>query len=192
MKSIFQIVLVLVLCGLTQAYVITFEDITDDTYYVGDSFVSGGVQITGEEFFWTGGGSTVSGSATVQASGDAGGTGNEIWFNNINLSFDFSVSPLYGLSLQFGDYGGNENIEINGDQRVVDDIASLNGMTIGGVTLTVVDTGTTGALFAVGSITSFSIGGQEFSIDNVIACIPEPASLILLGLGALVLKSRKR
>lgn len=58
-------------------------------------------------------------------------------------------------------------------------------MNIGGVTVTVLDAGSKGAIFVIGPVNSFSIGGQELAIDNVTACIPEPATLSLLALAAL-------
>lgn len=192
MKRFFHFLLVFMLCGLTPAYVITFETLTlNDTYNVGDSFVSDGVPITGEEFFWLPSGSTTTGFAEVQAGGNAGATGNELWLNNINLDFAFAVSPLQGLSLQFGEYGGNLNFEINGDQQNVASFSALNGMTVGGVMVSVINADGKGAIFATGPISSFSIGGQELAIDNVIACIPEPATLLLLGLGVFLLRKRR-
>ena len=193
MRSAFRVLFFVMLCGLVHASVITFEDLTlTDTYHVGDTFISGGVQITGEEFFWLPTGSTDTGEATVSANGDAGGAGQEIWCNNINLSFDFSFASFEGVSLQYGDLGGNVNLEINGVQHNVQDFPSLDGMTIGGVTVTVVDTGVKGAIFATGPVTSFSIGGQELAIDNVIASIPEPGTLVLLSVGSVgILALRK-
>ena len=197
MKSAFRFLLFVILCSMVHASVITFEDLTvDDEYHVGDTFVSGGIQITGEKFFWLPSDSTDTGFASVQnpVPTNAGGSGKEIWLNNINLSFDFSFAPFEGVSLQYGEYGGNVNLEINGVQHNVADFPLLNGMNIGGAMVTVVDDGTKGAIFATGPIDSFSIGGQELVIDNIIACIPEPATLALLGLGglsALALGKRK-
>ena len=187
MRSAFRFLLFVTLCSLVHASVITFEDLTlTDTYDVGDTFTSGGVQITGEEFFLLPSGSTVTGFATVQATGDAGGSGKEIRLDNINLSFDFGVAPFQGVSLQYGEYGGNVNLEINGVLQNVENFSLLDGLNMGGVIVTVVDAGTQGAIFATGPVNSFSIGGQELAIDNVIACIPEPVTLALLGLGGMV------
>lgn len=193
-RSLLVVLAIIGLSSFGHAYVIDFEDMVapPGTFGVGDSFVTSGVTVTGMEFAWLPSGSTDQGVATLQTDGAAGATGNEIWTNNINLSFGFSVQPLQGLSFQFGDSGGNENISINGDFRNVNSLTELHGLTVGGAVITVIQTGNgQGALFAIGEVSSFAVGGQEFAIDNVIACIPEPASMALLGLGALLLRRRR-
>ncbi len=175
-------------CGLVQGYVVMFEDLPlTQQYIIGNSFSSDGVEITCTTYDP---GATA--FAIVQADGDAGGTGNEIWLNNISLDFAFPIDPLYGLSLQYGEYGGDVIFEINGDLHGAAGFSALHGTMVGGVMVTVVDIGDKGAIFATGPISSFSIGGNELAIDNIIACIPEPATLALLGLGALVLLRRKK
>jgi len=192
MKRSFLLLSNLLLSAMVPAYVITFDNLpVDAEYNVGDSFVSDGVTITGEEYFWPGGTSTLDGFARVENGLKANGSGKEIRFNNINLDFDFAVDPIMGLSLQYGYYGGNINFEINGILQNVNAPALLHGIVVDGVSLTVVNAGAYGAIFATGEISSFSIGGQEFYIDNVIACIPEPATLGLLGLGALLIRRNK-
>lgn len=191
MKRFVYLMLLACFCGFAGAYVVTFEDLDlNEEFHVGDSFISGGMTAAGAEYFWFGGDSSLNGVATVQDDGLAGGAGNEIWFNNINLNFTYAVSPLAGLSLMFADYGGNVNFSINGDLRNVENFSALNGMTIGGATVFVTGTDLSGSIFAIGPVSAFGIGGQELAIDNIIGCIPEPATLVLLGLGGLLVRKR--
>lgn len=88
--------------------------------------------------------------------------------NNVSLDFNFG-SSLAGLTLPFGEYGGNLNININGDFRNFENFADINGLVIGGVKVSVVNGfgNDTGLLQLSGGIGSFSVGGQELWIDNV-------------------------
>ena len=188
------LVLLLVAILLAQnanATVIDFEDTTlGATYNVGGSFTTSGVVVTAGEFFWLPSGSTTTGQAVIQSGGSAGGTGYEVWTNNINLSFDFGL-PCEGLSLQYNDDGGNINLRINGILANVEDFALLPA-TLGGTSVFTTP-GNLGAMFVIGTINSFEIGGQELAIDNVVASlVPEPATLMLLGAGALWVSTRKR
>ncbi len=193
MRSLCYVLSVLILCSVAQAYVISFEDMTSppSTFNVGDTFTSGGINITGQTFI-LGGGGTYDGTATLQANGDAGATGNEIWTSNINLYFDFTADPGQALAIQYGDSGGNENLTINGDFKNVNSLTELDGLTVGGTIVTVIEMANgQGALFAIGPIQSFAIGGQEFAIDNIVVGLPEPATMVLMGLGALLLRRRR-
>jgi len=199
MKSKGFLALLIVATLLAQnasATVIDFEDLTLGTIYnVGDSFTTSGVVITGEEFFWLPSGSTTGGFAEVENGGLAGGAGNELHTNNINLNFDFGII-LTGLALQYGEFGGNINLEINGNLANVGNFANIPA-NLGGTSVFTFDTGTpgqsSGAMFVTGTINSFKIGGQELWIDNVVASpIPEPATLALLGIGALATLTRRR
>lgn len=148
---------------------VDFEDLTlGTTYHVGDSFVDSGVVITAQPFVWSNGTPTSSGYAQVGNAGLAGGSGLEMQVNNINLAFDFG-QPLYGLSLDFGEYGGNLNIEINSDFRNFDNFVDINGLMIGGVKAVVVNGlgNDIGRLLLFGPIQTFFVGGQELWIDNV-------------------------
>ncbi|MCK4246630.1 hypothetical protein KAX14_05290, partial [Candidatus Bipolaricaulota bacterium] len=92
---------------------IDFESLTiGNVYNVGDTFTDSGVTITVLPFQWGNNLWTSGGFAKVVDNGCAGVSGKEINVNNVNLGFNFN-GPLKGLSLNFGEYGGNLNIEIN-------------------------------------------------------------------------------
>ncbi|WP_264322338.1 SdrD B-like domain-containing protein [Zarconia navalis] len=83
---------------------------------------------------------------------------------------DASVAEsVTDLSLVFGEFGGNLNLEINGDFRNFEDFADIDGDTVGGVDVSVVNGfgDDQGTLQLSGDISSFSVGGQELWIDDV-------------------------
>jgi hypothetical protein len=147
---------------------IEFEDLILGTeYHVGDVFTTSGTPIAVKPFQWSNGQWTADGNTRVSNDGNAGGWGKEMWVNNVNLDFNFGV-PISALSLLFGEYGGNVNIEINGDFRNGADFSDFNGLAIGGVMVSVVDFGgSKGRINLDGTIEQFAIGGQELAIDNV-------------------------
>lgn len=147
-----------------------FESLTlGATYHVGDSFVDSGVVVTAQPFVWSNGTPFSGGYAQVGNAGLAGGFGLEMQVNNINLAFDFGQPLLHGLSLDFGEYGGNLNIEINGSFHNFQNFADIHALMIGGVKAVVVNGWgqDMGRLSLFGPIHSFSVGGQELWIDNV-------------------------
>lgn len=149
---------------------VDFEDLASGTMItVPNSFTTAGYSIQTRDFVWGNGTATPSGFAEVSAGGSAGGSGNELQVNNINLVFKFDT-PMNSLKLLFGEYGGNLNIEINGDFVNFEDFAAINGATIGGVGVSVPSGGLgndMGTLELSGSIETFLIGGQELFIDDV-------------------------
>jgi hypothetical protein len=147
-----------------------FEDITEGTQYVfGQTFGSGDVDYTLRAFTWGDGRMTEEGFAQVDPpTALAGGSGLELEVNNVLLDLTFG-GPLGSLTLRYGEYGGNVNVVVNGELQNVDSLPDLNGITIGGVDLSVredVDS-PVGTLSLVGRIESFAIGGQELWIDDV-------------------------
>jgi len=190
------VVAVVMFAQIAIATTIDFEDLTLGTVYnVGDTFTSAGVQITGEQFFQLPSGSTTGGFATVGNGALAGGTGLELGsINNINFRFNFGA-PLDALVLQYGEFGGNINLEINGTLVNVLNFADVAPV-VAGTSVFALDTGTpgqsTGSLFIIGNINSFAIGGQELAIDNIVASVPEPATITMLGFGVLLALKRKK
>ncbi len=163
----------------------SFDDLAlGATYPVGATFTSDNANYEVKTFYFPGATCATpfnGGRAEVQNVGRACGTGRELNLNNVNLRIDFGA-PLEWLTLDFGDYGGNVNLTINGDCRNAADLDDLNGAVVGGAQVWVVSYGapgqSCGALYASGgSIGEFQVGGQEFWIDNVRAC-PEGGAAV--------------
>lgn len=114
-----------------------------------------------------------------------------IRFDLTNLGFEFDR-----VMLEWADFGGSQTLSINGTGVGVSDMLDLPA-TLGGVDITVMETGSapggvTGTLVLVGMIDSFTIGGQEFAIDEVFVLqVPTPGAGGLM-LGAAVLGLRRR
>src|SRR5690606_32762148 len=89
---------------------VDFEEQTPGTEYaVGDTFTVSGVRIPVEEFTWRNGRTTSASMAVVDTNTLAGSIGNDVNTNNMNLSCHFPGTPA-GLTLWFGEYGGNLDI----------------------------------------------------------------------------------
>ena len=137
--------------------------------HIFDRFTDSGAEITVAAFQWGGGDWTTDGFAEITDQGMAGGTGQEVWINNVNLDFKLLGCPFESLVLHFGEYGGNVNIDINGDFRNAEDLLDFDGQIIGGVEVAVVDgdENVPAKMELLGEIRSFAIGGQELAIDDI-------------------------
>lgn len=148
---------------------IDFEQQTSGTvFHVGNTFIDSGVTIEIQAFQWHSGQWTNTGRARIDNRQLAGHLNQDIAAGNTNLSFDFG-SPKERLSIYFGEYGGNLNIKINGDFRNFSNFSEINGATLGGVSISVINGfgNDKGLLRLIGTINSFVIGGQELYIDHV-------------------------
>ena len=159
---------------------IDFEDMpAAGVYGVGATFTADNTglqaQFTGEPFTWSGGGITAAGQTSVDHSNHAGHLGQDMMVNNILVDIDFGAT-VDGVVMNFGEFGGNLNLEINGDFRNFNDFQDVNGLNIGGVNVNVVGGGfgnDVGRLAMSGPISSLKVGGQELWIDHV--CTREKA-----------------
>lgn len=150
------------------------EPALGSTYTVGTGFADSGAQVNGRDFQWSNGVWTSNGFMEIADAAtswcDAGGSGQHLLINNINAEILWPAQLPKGLTLGFGEYGGNVNININGDHVNVEDFALAPGV-IGGVVVSCAGpgctSGGTGVLTLDGPIDSFYIGGQEFCIDDV-------------------------
>ncbi|MEM8782153.1 MAG: hypothetical protein AAGE65_04775 [Planctomycetota bacterium] len=112
--------------------------------------------------------------------------------NNVRLVFDLSgLDPITEASFEFADFGGDENLVVNGVLAEVADFGALPAV-LGGVNVGVTSfTSSTGLVTLTGNITSLEIGGQELGIDNV-TFVPEPAMAGLAIAGVSLMLRRKR
>ena len=162
-----------------------FEDLAlGSTYFTGDTFVTSGSTVKASDFQWSNGIWTSGGFSSVDNGGLAGGSGQDLALNNINLNFIFN-GPVDRIELLFGEYGGNLNIDINGTFVNFANFSDINGTIIDGAFVDVINGfgNDMGSLAITGSINSFAIGGQELWIDNVEFFVPVPAAVWLFGSG---------
>jgi len=164
---------------------VEFEDlILSDTYEVGDTFNvanadnSLSFEVHAKDFTYADGSTTADGIAKVEDGGLAGHNGLELSLDNILLEFVPTSHTPMGLSLLFGEYGGNVNLSINGTLKKAANFSDLDGQVIGGVHVMVPWGGhgnDNGELILGGApIYSFSIGGQELWIDHLCEMIEAP------------------
>ncbi len=110
--------------------------------------------------------------------------------NNISLHFDFSGVGfnVTSVDVEYKEFGGTNNVAVNGyTVHEVDPLTDLPAVVSPGITSSV----NNGILTLAGDIDSFQIGGQELVIDNITA-VPEPMTVVLLGMGAALTLARGR
>ncbi|MFQ5526624.1 MAG: hypothetical protein ACE5GX_10220 [Thermoanaerobaculia bacterium] len=160
---------------------IDFESLPLNTNYnVGDTFSDSGANMTVEPFEWSNSNWTNAGHARVTNAGMAGGSGQDLNTNNVNVDVDFPVTPNV-VHLNFGEYGGNLNIEVNGDFQNFGNFVDIHNTVIGGATATVTNGlgNDQGTLLLSGEINSLSLGGQELWVDDI--CYTEQPGVIADG-----------
>lgn len=138
------------------------------SYNVGDVFTDSGATMTVGPFQWSNSNWTSGGHASIGNTGMAGGSGQELATNNVNVDVGFPVTPNV-IHVSFGEYGGNLNLEVNGDFQNFDNFASIHGTVIGGATVSVTNGfgNDEGTLMLTGEVHSFALGGQELVVDDI-------------------------
>lgn len=162
---------------------ISFDDLAVGTELrVGGQIVSGGVPLRGAAFTFSNGQPFGDGFARVQASSLAGGSGRELMVNNILVEVHLPA-PYQHVQLEFGDFGGNVNLRVNGQLRNVGDLQEISGQVVAGVRVLVQPGPDPHRHRLVLSretepIRSLAIGGQEFFMDDLLYRTPagEPQS----------------
>lgn len=120
--------------------------------------------------------------------------------NNIDARFDFTGLdlPVGILRLEFRDFGGTVDFSLNdGTRYILDDLTDLPSVPEPGYETVVVPPisfNGFGVLTIYGfGIESVQLGGQELVVDRVIATtVPEPATALLMALGAGAMLRRRR
>jgi len=116
-------------------------------------------------------GSTNFGTAEIMAAQPEAGDGQVLWLNNISAVYDLTgVGAVEQVKFEFIDYGGLENLRINGN-LLVDDIDNMGGAVLGGATVVVAYNSylgfIAGEVIITGNVQELAVAGQEFYIDNV-------------------------
>ena len=175
-------------CTATQCMTVTCDDPqTDDcdVEFTHELMTPGGVAIPGAgvtvatedgidlsfDDIVYGTGSTNFGSADIIPAQPEAGDGQVMWLNNITAVYDLSsVGAVDMVKFDFIDYGGGENLRING-ALLIDDITDMNGAVLGGVNVLVAWNTYTGfkagEVVLTGNVQELAVAGQEFYIDNV-------------------------
>ncbi|MCA9198851.1 MAG: VWA domain-containing protein, partial [Planctomycetales bacterium] len=148
--------------------VIDFEDqIVGLQMTVGDIREMSGVMVEATPFFFAPGQFTNEGFARIDDTTLSGGSDHEVVFNNINLDFQFE-KQLEQIEFNFGAFGGQLNLSVNDELVILKSFSEVHGQNVGGAKVEIVaGSERRGVIRITGEIRQFSVGGQEFAVDNV-------------------------
>lgn len=181
------------------AVLIHFDDVPLGQYPVGGGFISAGVEVTIEDMMNPAAPSTIAngGYAEIVNPGMVGpGGGNELKISNALANFSLDdPCPSCTIALFFAEFGNTVNLGINYSILIAADFVDLNGQTIGGALISVIQTpNNQGAMMVInGNVETFQIGGEDLYVDSIfVEAIPEPTTIALLGLGGLSLLVKRK
>jgi hypothetical protein len=159
---------------------VSFEDLeAGAAFNVGDSFTTGTANIDIRAFTLEDGSTVADRQAYIDTRGNAGGDGQELALPKVNVALDFA-DPMEGLTVRFGEHGGNVNLEMNGAFANVGDFQDLNGTRIGGVDVAVASSPDSpmASISFSGRVDSVVLGGQELWLDDVCTGSEPPAGCL--------------
>ena len=188
-------VCVAAICGISPiglAATMEFESVPVGTKYGADFghvpgqvvLTENGIAMSVENFFFQQFTGFFKAEVTVPAND------HELAIDNISVLFDVTALPfnVTSLTLRYAEFGGEDNFAVNGGSILR--LSQLTDIPINvapGMTALVDG----GLIRLTGDVDRVRIGGQELSVDTVVA-VPEPTSLVLLGAGGLLLLRRLR
>jgi hypothetical protein len=149
-----------------------------------DEFIEDGIQMSVEQFFFQ----QFTGFFLADVVGPA--NDHQLAIDNISVLFDltnvgFNVTSL---TLKYLELGGNDNFAVNGGSILqLAELTDIPANVAPGVTALVDG----GLITLTGKINSVLIGGQELTVDTIVA-VPEPTSMILLAAGGVLALRRRR
>jgi len=143
-----------------------FEALTTGQTFTGGNVISGGgVSLSVATAGWVN-----PRHARVDNRRYARGTGLDLNLNNVSLDIAFTRAPD-AVAFQFGDLGGQLQLNVNGNAQTLNDLHSLNGQTIAGVEIAVTafqqGANWYGFIVFAGPLSQLTVGGQELWIDNM-------------------------
>ncbi len=157
-----------------ETYCVDFETLNEgDLFGTGynnpgdEIFTQNGFSVSVQNFL-DGAGGTYFGTAEVMSNPDIG-AGNSMQQSNINLLYNFMIADVYlnMITFDFADYGGFENLSVNGDGMYYGELE--DAVVPQGFSIHVTKVGNVGRVMIEGPIVSLIVGGQEFYIDNICA-----------------------
>jgi hypothetical protein len=151
----------------------------DVMHHAYDTFSTDGILCTVRTQKFPDGSEFTAGSAFSQPSTYACGSGQELatYACAVDHRFADSIGPLDEVSLTVADHGGQINFEINGDFRMPAQYIDLDGLMVGGVTITVLSGGRLNEcteLLLEGRLENLLVGGGQHFVDCLTGTPAEP------------------
>jgi hypothetical protein len=138
----------------------------DEIYQTAD-----GIRVSVHDFLYSDEGGTFN-DVTIREPSSEFGSGPYVWFNNVNLEFDFTGLPFVTrrADFVFRDSGGNQNVSVNLSE-IYRQLLVEAPSPIGGVSWDASDADEFGTRVGTlnGTVEQFLVGGQELALDTVCA-----------------------
>lgn len=175
---------------ISPAATLEFESVPVGTKYGADFgnfpgqlvLTENGIKLSVEQFFLPG----FTGFFEAEVTGPT--NDHELAIDNISMLVDLTALPfdVTSLTLHYSEMGGQDNFAVNGGSILeLAQFTDIPSNVAPGVTALVDG----GLIHLTGNVDRVLIGGQELTIDTIVA-VPEPTSLMLLGAGGLLVLRR--